>query len=147
MIRTGDAARLPGTRIQNRCPVISVGLDAIDNLMGGGLPLSNIYVVNEVNSRKYAPLLQRYFIAEGINNKHSVFIDGPTVNFDEFVDNLPSCSTNANPQEDPKPNKSQDEMQIAWRYKTMPVMNSALSAKDKTKFDLTKKLEINPGIN
>lgn len=163
MIRTGDAARLPGTRIQNRCPVVSVGLDAIDSVMGGGLPLSNIYVVSESNSRKFSPLLQRYFVAEGLINKHAVFIDGPTLNFDEFIDNLPSCSTSTatTTQDDTIPSGPQGEMQIAWRkllllsfafilinqiylgYKTMPAMNSALSAKDKTKFDLTKQMVVN----
>lgn len=92
MIRTGDAARLNGTRIQNRCPVVSVGVDAIDGLMGGGLPLSNIYVISESNSKKYAPLLQRYFVAEGLVNNNSIFIDGPTLNFEDFIANLPSCS-------------------------------------------------------
>jgi archaellum biogenesis ATPase FlaH len=95
MIRTGDAVKLPGTRIQNRCPVVSVGLDAIDSLMGGGLPLSNIYVISESNSKKYAPILQRYFVAEGLNNKHSVFVYGPALNFEELIENIPSCSSDA----------------------------------------------------
>lgn len=144
MIRTGDAARLPGTRIQNRCPVVSVGVDAVDSLMGGGLPVSNVYVISESDSRKYAPLLQRYFIAEALSNKYAVFIDGPTLNFNDFIENLPSCSTNSTSnQEDIMPTRPKDEMQIAWRYKTQPAMNSALSAKDKTKYDLTKKMEVN----
>lgn len=137
MIRTGDAARLPGTRIQNRCPVTSVGVDAIDSLMGGGLPLSSIYVVSESNSRRYAPLLQRYFLAEGLENKHDVFIHGPPLNVEDFIDNLPSSSGTAANQD--TTSVPQEDMRIAWRYKTMPTMNSALSVKDKTKFDLTKK--------
>ncbi|KAI6192025.1 putative elongator complex protein 4 [Aphelenchoides bicaudatus] len=144
MIRSGNAARLPGTRIQNRCPVASVGVDAIDSLMGGGLPLSSVYVISELESRKYAPLLQRYFVAEALTNKHAVYVDGPTLNFNELIENLPSSSANSVPaQEELFPSRPNDDMKIAWRYKTQPAMNSALSVKDKTKFDLTKKMDAN----
>lgn len=143
MLRTGDAARLPGTRIQNRCPVVSVGLDAIDGLMGGGLPVSSIYIISETGSRKYTPVLQRYFVAEGLSNNHTVFVSGPALDINDFVTNLPSCSTSTPNQEESDLMKPREDMKIAWRYQTMPAINSALSSKDKTKFDLTRKMDLN----
>ncbi|KAI6229948.1 putative elongator complex protein 4 [Aphelenchoides fujianensis] len=134
MIRIGDVARLPGTRIQNRCAVTSSGLEAVDQLMGGGLPIPSLLVVSESESRRFAPLFQKYFLAQGVVDKHEL--------------SSPSCPPRrprrraAGEQDAEVPDA---EMRIAWRYKTMPALNSALSAKDKTRFDLSKPMELPDG--
>ncbi|KAI6205013.1 putative elongator complex protein 4 [Aphelenchoides besseyi] len=143
MIRIGDVARLPGTRIQNRCAVTSTGLDAIDNLLGGGLPIPSLYVISETNSKRFASFFQRYFLSEGVVAKHELLIHSPSTstNISDLIENLPSCSTTST-NENESTNVPDAEMRIAWRYKTMPTMNSSLSAKDKTKFDLTNPMDV-----
>lgn len=134
MIRVGDVARLPGTRIQNRCAVCSTGVDTIDTLAGGGLPMSSIYVLSERNSRRFAPYLQRYFVAEGLSNGHEVLVNrSHDTDTDDFLNQLPAQTKAATDTSTASTSGSntadKDDFRIAWRYKTMPVVNSALSAK------------------
>ena len=133
MIRAGDVARLPGTRIQNRCAVCSTGIDTIDSLIGGGLPLASVYVLSERNSRRYAPFLERYFVAEGLANGHEIFVNRPhDTDPDDFLSQLPAplkASAEASASAGGSQAQNDDDFRIAWRYKTMPVVESALSAK------------------
>ncbi|CAD5229557.1 unnamed protein product [Bursaphelenchus okinawaensis] len=142
MIRSGDVAKLPGTRIQNRCVVISVGLDAVDGLMGGGLPVHNLYSISETVGQKFGSYFAKYFVAEGLNSQQQVVIAG--LSEPEYLNEIPSCSVEKNDLEALRGGsvKPGEDMTIAWRYSTMSPLNSALSGRDKTKFDLVKTVDI-----
>lgn len=60
-----EKARINGTTVRLRYLETSVGNSAIDRLMGGGLPVSGVYLIDERNSRTYSSVLARYFLAEG----------------------------------------------------------------------------------
>lgn len=65
-LRLGDIPRVIGTSTRSRYPEISFGNTAVDTLIGGGLPLSAICIIDETESRVYAAILAKYFIAEGL---------------------------------------------------------------------------------
>ncbi|KAI6240697.1 putative elongator complex protein 4 [Aphelenchoides fujianensis] len=146
MIRIGDVARLPGTRIQNRCAVTSSGLEAVDQLMGGGLPIPSLLVVSESESRRLPRSSRSTSSPQGWSTNTSC---SPTRRplRPPGRSSSPSCPPRRPPQTTGGPQDAEvpdAEMRIAWRYKTMPALNSALSAKDKTRFDLSKPMEL-PG--
>ncbi|CAD5234249.1 unnamed protein product [Bursaphelenchus xylophilus] len=138
MIRSGDAAKLPGTKIQNRCAVTSVGLDAVDGLMGGGLPVHNLYILSETSGQKFGTYFMRYYVAEGLNQSQKVVVVGLTE--PEYLNEVPSCSNSV--ASVPKASALDEDMSIAWRYSTMPSMNSGLSSRDRNKYDLANNMDI-----
>lgn len=57
--------KIVGTNTRSRYPEISMGCAAVDTLIGGGLPLSSLCIIDENKSRAYATVLSKYFSAEG----------------------------------------------------------------------------------
>lgn len=68
-VRLGSIPKIVGTNTRSRYPETSVGCTAVDALIGGGLPLSSLYVIDENKSRAYATVLSKYFSAEGWQNQ------------------------------------------------------------------------------
>lgn len=57
--------RIQGTNVRSRYPEISMGCAALDAVIGSGMPLSSISIIDEDKSRAYAHILAKYFSAEG----------------------------------------------------------------------------------
>uniref|UniRef100_A0A915PX11 Elongator complex protein 4 n=1 Tax=Setaria digitata TaxID=48799 RepID=A0A915PX11_9BILA len=144
-VRLDAVPRISGTTVRSRYPEISVGCAAVDTLIGGGIPLSSVYIIDENKSRAYAPVLSKYFIAEGICCHHSLFVASTSRNPREFLDNLPDRVND--PQENPLRSdalETEDStMKIAWRYSTVPKVNSSLSGprNGSSQYDLMKKMD------
>lgn len=64
-VRPDAFLRIPGTNTRSGYPEILVGCTAVDALIGGGLPLSSLCIMDENKSRAYATVLSKYFSAEG----------------------------------------------------------------------------------
>lgn len=56
---------IKGTTTRSLYPETSVGCPAIDLLFGGGLPVSGVFIIDENQSRRYASVLIKYYLAEG----------------------------------------------------------------------------------
>lgn len=67
---------IPGTRPSpyNAAPLLSTGLTSIDDLLGGGLPLSTSLLIESDSPTTYAELLLRYWIAQGLECGQEVVV-------------------------------------------------------------------------
>ena len=62
MTSHADVATRPGPHGQR---VVSTGLDDLDRILGGGLPLGSICVIGEDGWTSHHSTLLRYFVSEG----------------------------------------------------------------------------------
>ncbi|XP_071974682.1 elongator complex protein 4 isoform X4 [Engystomops pustulosus] len=78
----------------------------------------------------YSNLLLKYFLAEGVVNRHEVFIASASDNPQKILKDLPAPLTDEIPPQDAKKNTPQvpglteDTMKIAWRYQNLPNLES-----------------------
>lgn len=68
--------QVPGTRPSpyNAAPLLSTGLTSLDDLVGGGLPLSTLLLVESDSPTTYADLVLRYWVAQGLECDHEVVV-------------------------------------------------------------------------
>ena len=135
--------------IYNNQTVISSGVAAIDFLLGGGLPLGSLVLLEEDQLRTYSDLLLRYFLSEGILCGHSTVVSVGLCRFEEFMKQLPgvnepsvSVEQQESTGEDLFVGKS---MKIAFRYETLHQVDSEFKTAIKFchSYDLTHKLDFN----
>ncbi|KHN88365.1 Putative elongator complex protein 4 [Toxocara canis] len=137
-----ERARINGTTVRLRYLETSVGNSAIDRIMGGGLPMAGIYLVDEHNSRKYSSVLAKYFLAEGVCHKHSLFVASPSRDPSDILTKLPEKVEEKADETSEGPTTADEQMKIAWRYASVPKVNSSLTnRKSKSQFDLTKTMD------
>ncbi|CAG9090773.1 unnamed protein product [Plutella xylostella] len=132
-----------GTKVKNNLPIISTGIPSLDHIIGGGLPASSIFLVEEDVLGNYCRVLSKYFLAEGIVCQHALFIASCDEDSREFVKELP-IPTTAPPAEEPgPPSEGIDKMKIAWRYESLRPVESSFGATSNFghHFDLSKHVD------
>jgi len=95
----------------------STGVPDLDTLLGGGLAVGTVTVLEEDLSGNYSKLLLKYFLSEGLVHKHSLFVTNSGLVGKQIVQNLPSFDLKVS--EDETANvvgNEADKMKIAWRY-------------------------------
>lgn len=122
-----QARGYPGTRVlpgSTQTVLVSTGIAALDDILGGGLPLSCSLVIaaSDVHS-SYGELVLRYFVSQGLVSGHRVcLIGGNSGELERFVKEcmwLPKdFYSNVNDEEGDGDNEPQ-EVKIAWRYEKM----------------------------
>ncbi|GJN89572.1 hypothetical protein Rhopal_002559-T1 [Rhodotorula paludigena] len=128
---------IQGTRPSpyNAAPLLSTGLSSIDDLLGGGLPLSTSLLIEADSPTSYADLLLRYWIAQGLECGQEVLVaasglDGGPEGIVEAlmeVDGGRPAETNGLSKEDAAEDEEerkqeealQEKMKIAFRYEGM----------------------------
>ena len=135
--------------IYNNQTVMSSGVAAIDFLLGGGLPLGSLVLIEEDELRTYSDLLLRYFLSEGILCGHKTVISVSLCSFEEFMKQLPGVSEPlvGVEQQDCTGEDSGvgESMKIAFRYETLHQVDSEFKTAVKFchSYDLTHKLDFN----
>ncbi|XP_072448694.1 elongator complex protein 4 isoform X3 [Chiloscyllium punctatum] len=68
--------RVPGTRpsLRNGQLLLSTGVPSLDYIIGGGLAVGTLLLIEEDSYESYSRMLLKYFLAEGIVSGHSLFI-------------------------------------------------------------------------
>lgn len=66
---------IPGTRqsLHNGQTLVSTGNPSLDYILGGGQQLGTILLIEEDKYGSYAQTLSKYYMAEGIIQKHGLF--------------------------------------------------------------------------
>ncbi|KAI8783519.1 elongator complex protein 4 [Biomphalaria glabrata] len=156
--------QIPGTRpsLYNNQLLISTGIPSLDNVVGGGLAVGTVFLVDEDVYGSYARIMLKYFIAEGIMTKQSIFLSSAQEKTIKLVEELPApledptasvkteespssaVSHNQNqdlkPSEDKTKKQEEENLKIAWRYRSKPKVKSSIVSNIKFGhyYDLTK---------
>ncbi|KAG5839902.1 hypothetical protein ANANG_G00210050 [Anguilla anguilla] len=127
---------IPGTRpsVQNGQLIVSTGVTSLDYVIGGGLAVGTLLLIEEDKYDSYSRMLVKYFLAEGVVCGHSLFIGSARDHPDEILQELPAPILDdiASPRSeegqgtcDPE---APDSMKIAWRYQNLPKVQTALAS-------------------
>ncbi|KAH9460165.1 hypothetical protein Pst134EB_008359 [Puccinia striiformis f. sp. tritici] len=63
----------------NGIPTASTGIASLDDLLGGGLPISSSFLIDEDQHGGYAKLMLRYSIAQGIVSNQNLIVIGSSI--------------------------------------------------------------------
>ncbi|XP_059157770.1 elongator complex protein 4-like [Physella acuta] len=150
-----------GTRpsLYNNQLLISSGIPSLDNVIGGGLAVGTVLLIEEDKYGSYARIMLKYFVAEGVMTDQSIFLSSANEVPQHLVKELPaplddtghttvnssqSPSTQQSPQKDASAAEttSDEKLKIAWRYQSKPKVQSAPTSNIRFGhyYDLTKSM-------
>ncbi|XP_030650258.1 elongator complex protein 4 [Chanos chanos] len=143
---------IPGTRpsVQNGQLIVSTGVTSLDYVIGGGLAVGTLLLVEEDRYDSYSRMLLKYFLAEGVVSGHELFVASAGDRPEDILQELPSpilddiASTNIT--EGPVQSgdsETSESMKIAWRYQNLPKIQTALAASSRFGhyYDVSKTME------
>ncbi|KAJ3711478.1 Elongator complex protein 4 [Lentinula raphanica] len=127
---TSKTQSLPGTRPSPgsiATTITSTGIPSLDDILGGGLPLSCSLVIAAPDPHSaYGELVQKFFVSQGLACKQDVLVVGSNL---DALDWVKSCMWFHNPTsskttleddvEEQKPADEDQKMKIAWRYEQL----------------------------
>jgi elongator complex protein 4 len=126
----------PGTRISPASLatiITSTGIPSLDDILGGGLPLScSMLIAAPDLHSSYGDLVQKYFIAQGLSCEHKVCVVDQDAQ--EFVKDLiwtPRSRIVAPTDEEDDGNGAENgsqKIKIAWRYEQMKQFQTTVSS-------------------
>ncbi|XP_073514183.1 elongator complex protein 4 isoform X1 [Phyllobates terribilis] len=127
----GKLPAIRGTRpsVHNGQLLVSTGVPAMDHVLGGGLAVGTLLLIEEDTYSTYSNLLLKYFLAEGVISGHEVFIASASDVPCKIIQDLPAPLTDEIPTPDDAKNVSggpgsEETMKIAWRYQNLPKFES-----------------------
>ncbi|XP_049574388.1 elongator complex protein 4 [Syngnathus scovelli] len=144
---------IPGTRlsVQNGQLLVSTGVTSLDYLLGGGLAVGTVLLIEEDRYDSYSRMILKYFLAEGVVCQHQLFLaaaqDHPNDIFQELPDPILDDVVMHKPADPPRlscdPQDSFDAMKIAWRYQNLPKVQSVLASSSRFGhyYDVSKTME------
>ncbi|XP_051560423.1 elongator complex protein 4-like isoform X2 [Myxocyprinus asiaticus] len=128
---------IPGTRpsVQNGQLIVSTGVTSLDYVIGGGLAVGTLLLVEEDRYDNYSRMLLKYFLAEGVVCGHELFLASARDHPDEIMQELPSPIVDdvasrkiGEGQPQPCDTENPDTMKIAWRYQNQPRVQTTLAS-------------------
>ncbi|XP_044761251.1 elongator complex protein 4 [Coccinella septempunctata] len=124
MERKMGSVQIPGTKYvsQSSQMLVSSGIPALDEILGGGLPVGTVALIEEDMYGTYAKVVLKYFIAEGVVCKHSVFLASQDSSPHEVIKEIPAVIhfDQENTTSFSEPKSSDTKMKIAFRYEKLP---------------------------
>lgn len=145
---TGPAHRgIAGTKLSPHTAetVLSCGVSAIDYIIGGGLPLGGIVLVEEDAFGTYCVQLLKYYVAEGIEQQHHIYFASGDFEQAKFLCELPKAlqvTTGSAALHAPAPVASDGDLKIAFRYERMAKQDSLLDYEELNHvFDFSDRIE------
>ncbi|PVZ98619.1 hypothetical protein BB558_005379 [Smittium angustum] len=131
---TAPTISLPkGTKYlpQNSLVLVSTGIPSLDDVLGGGLALGSVILVEEDNLTGYSKILQSLFEAQAIASDQSILIvkqglsSVSQLSLPNFLNNIKTEKNNSSTNQQPEaPNPETEKMKIAWRYEKQDVSNN-----------------------
>ncbi|CAN7991185.1 unnamed protein product [Ixodes hexagonus] len=117
---------VPGIKLSpyNAETVLSCGIPTLDYVLGGGLPLGSILLAEEDAFATYCKQLLKYYVAEGIEQKHVIFLGSGETDPVKFLKELPkavySVADLAAKPVTASCGEGDGDLKIAFRYQHMP---------------------------
>ncbi|CAH0553131.1 unnamed protein product [Brassicogethes aeneus] len=139
------AGNIQGTILstQNAQRLISSGIPSLDDLLGGGLPVGTVALIEEDLHGAYSKIILKYFLAEGIVSKHSTLIASQDINPFNIIKELPAVIDSDPESSKPKTSGTSDKMKIAFRYQNIQVSNDSKLHSLGHYYDLSKNMSLN----
>ncbi|XP_020285862.1 elongator complex protein 4 [Pseudomyrmex gracilis] len=135
---------IPGTKpsVKNAQLLISTGIPFLDNIIGGGLPIGSLFIIEEDKYGFYATIMLKYFMAEGIVISQPLLVASQDVKPRQLISELPAVINDSESHSKPAHNAN-DQMKIAWRYQNMKLVDSSPTGSQMFGhfFDLTKSMQ------
>uniref|UniRef100_A0A8C5QL32 Elongator complex protein 4 n=1 Tax=Leptobrachium leishanense TaxID=445787 RepID=A0A8C5QL32_9ANUR len=131
----GKLPAIRGTRpsVHNGQLLLSTGVPSLDHVLGGGLAVGTLLLIEEDTYSTYSNLLLKYFLAEGVVNGHEIYIASASEDPANILKDLPAPLTDEMPKPDDRKSEKQtsgftedpqETMKIAWRYQNMAKVES-----------------------
>lgn len=129
--RRVTATSIAGTRPSpyNSLPLLSTGLVSLDDILGGGLPLSSSLLVESDSTTAYADLFLKFWVSQGVECRQNAIIvsSGLDIAPEDIVKTLPGVEggpivgdkLGEGDDDDDKPDPADGKMKIAFRYEGM----------------------------
>lgn len=133
---------IPGTHpsIHNSQLLLSCGIPSLDYLIGGGLPVGSILLIEQDRYDIYSKLFLKYFLAEGVINNHILTLASLDVSPRTIAEDLPA-STDIEP-DTTQTSADDKQMTIAWRYQNKASQpTTSVGNRFGHNFDLTKSMD------
>jgi len=109
--------------------ITSSGNPYLDVVIGGGLPMGSICLIEEDRFMTHAKVLAKYFLAEGVISKQEIFLGSLDDIPAEMLRRLPRPLTDQESMEQSEVQAlgdagAENGLRIAWRYNDLPLVNS-----------------------
>ncbi|XP_073392413.1 elongator complex protein 4 isoform X1 [Physcomitrium patens] len=120
--------------------LVSSGLDDLDQIIGGGIPVGSLVMIMEDNEAPHHMLLLRYFMAQGLVHSQPLFFASPLPSPQAFLGTLPAIASARESKSrpmGPKDSSGQDELRIAWQYRRYLSEQKALEERRLRQQELT----------
>lgn len=132
-----------GTRpsLHNAQLLVSSGVPSLDVLLGGGLAVGTVLLIEEDCFGSYSRLLLKYFLAEGVMCGHSCFVASASERPTDILQDLPGSLDDSQARDSAPKEGTDEQMKIAWRYQNVPKVQSSFSNRFGHFFDLTSSME------
>ncbi|KAF8912849.1 Elongator complex protein 4 [Gymnopilus junonius] len=131
-----------GTRVSpasNLSLITSTGISSLDDILGGGLPLSCslVFAAPDIHS-SYGELIEKYFVAQGLAVGHSICVvsedpDGFMRDVMWFAKGQNTRNGNDSEEEYKSADQTQ-KVKIAWRYEKMKQFQTTTGDSDADSF-------------
>eukprot|EP01147_Barroeca_monosierra_P002826 gene2826-5668_t len=138
--RAGDARSTrkapPGTRpsLSTGQLLTSMGVDAIDHLLGGGIAVGSVVLLEAQPKSPYVNVILKYFLSQGICHGHNVTLLSADTDPSKFIKTCPRSIDTLNFRHETKNEDEQADMKIAWRYSNLPRVTASIGTGPKTVF-------------
>ncbi|XP_052902153.1 elongator complex protein 4 isoform X1 [Anopheles moucheti] len=140
-VKRRRALNIHGTRLSVHTgqSVTSSGNPSLDHIFGDGFPIGSIIGIEEDIHGSYARVLSKYFLAEGIVNKHPLLVGTIEENPTHLIEKLPK-PVQANALSEGGTEQEPETMRIAFRYNQLAPVDSEQKSSTALGhyFDLTK---------
>eukprot|EP00049_Salpingoeca_infusionum_P019490 m.362094 g.362094 ORF g.362094 m.362094 type:complete len:383 (-) comp20121_c0_seq1:219-1367(-) len=140
----------------------STGISSLDHLLGGGLGIGTVMLVESERLGSHADILLRYFLSEGMACDHHLAVVSADQSPAATIKNCPqqyvssaqmssstsSSSSSPSTASSPSPAQTPQDMRIAWRYNSLPTVQATVGQQKPLAvgqrychtFDLSKKV-------
>ncbi|KAK9879287.1 hypothetical protein WA026_004138 [Henosepilachna vigintioctopunctata] len=116
--------QIPGTKRAHHSSqlLVSSGIPGLDDILGGGMPVGTVTVIEEDMYGTYAKIMLKYFIAEGVVSKHSTFLASQDASPHEVIREIPAVIQFDEDRSSDffKVRAPEEKMKIAFRYSNLP---------------------------
>ncbi|KAH3890406.1 elongator complex protein 4-like [Dreissena polymorpha] len=142
----GKGLQISGAKpsLYNNQLLVSSGIPSLDHLLGGGLAVGTVLLIEEDVFGNYSRLMLKYFCAEAVMTGHSMLLASADLSPDQLLSDLPRpiIDDPVNADEQTKEQYFDEHMKIAWRYTNLPKFQSTpTTVKFGHYYDLSKTME------